>query len=40
MIKSEYVSPELEIMEIPEILTANDSGELGEDELPFSPFDW
>ena len=40
MKNTEYVSPSLEIITIPLILTANGSGELGEDELPFAPFDW
>lgn len=40
MKNADYVSPNLEIITISVILTANGSGELGEDELPFAPFDW
>lgn len=37
----EYATPEIEILPLDEILTALNSGDLGEDEMePTDPFDW
>ena len=37
--KKEYVTPEVELVELDEILT-KDSGDLDDDELGYAPIDW
>ena len=37
--KKEYVAPEVELVELDEILT-KDSGDLDDDELGYAPIDW
>ena len=38
--KKEYLSPEVELIELDEILTTKTSGDLDDDELGYAPIDW